>query len=132
MKQFCNINFFHLFQGVEIDDAFVGKLPSSVGSKKALCDIDSYDYNAPTKQNVLCNRRSVRDILIDHPDFSSVEQLAQSNILQILEQSLEENKFATKIRNKDSFDIEMIRDADDEEIENETLRPEFNQIDQTN
>ena len=103
-----------------------------------------WDYNAPTKQNVLCNRRSVRDILIDHPDFSSVEQLAQSNILQILEQSLEENKFATKIRNKDSFDIEKTSttDDDDESIENETLKPEHlsfsitdnvksNEIDQT-
>ena len=86
------------------------------GNKKALCDdVDLYDYNAPTKQNVLCNRKSVKEILRDHPDFVS----------NIVQQEKETNEiFATKIRNKNSFDIEITRD-DSENIENETTRPEY-------
>ena len=76
-----------------------------------------YDYNAPTKQNILCNRKSVRDVLRDHPDFSTGDALiAQEN----------GNILATKIRNKNSFAIEISRENDgDEDTENETLRPAF-------
>ena len=76
-----------------------------------------YDYNAPTKQNILCNRRSVRDVLRDHPDFSTGDTLiAQEN----------GNILATKIRNKNSYAIEISSENDgDEDTENETLRPAF-------
>ena len=108
---------FKFFQDAEFGDAFVGKLASRNINKKALCDIDLYDYNAPTKQNILCNRKSVRDVLRDHPDFSTGDTLiAQEN----------GNILATKIRNKNSFAIEISRENDgDEDTENETLRPAF-------
>ena len=59
-----------------------------------------YDYNAPTKQNILCNRKSVRDVLRDHPDFSTGDALIAQEKGNIL---------ATKIRNKNSFAIEILR-----------------------
>ena len=35
------------------------------------CTGDNHNVLAPTKHNRLCNERSVTDVMLDHPDFSS-------------------------------------------------------------
>ena len=36
------------------------------------CDGETHDRYAPTKQNLICNRRSVMEIIAQHPDFINV------------------------------------------------------------
>lgn len=40
------------------------------GQVTKFCDASSHDRYAPTKQNALCGRRSVMEVINGHPDFT--------------------------------------------------------------
>lgn len=54
-----------------------------------LCEVEQYNRNAPSKQNILCFGKSAKEVMLAHPDF------VPNQI----------KNFTDKIRNLDSFDI---------------------------
>ena len=36
-----------------------------------MCTSATHDTNVPTKHNVLCNGKSINEVMTQHPDFSS-------------------------------------------------------------
>ena len=50
-------------------DARTSLLFSEAHGIDEFCDVSSHDRFAPTKQNNLCQRRSVLQVIKSHPDF---------------------------------------------------------------
>ena len=80
---------------------------------QAFCDVttDVYDRDAPTKQNLLCHRQAVQEVMLNHPDLKdNPEELKQ------------------KIRHVDSFKIleePSEPQASDESFSREFTKPRF-------
>jgi len=54
-----------------VDPEAKTSLMFSTGPRVAkFCDASSHDRYAPTKQNALCARRSVMEVINTHPDFT--------------------------------------------------------------
>lgn len=43
---------------------------STAAQVTKFCDASSHDRYAPTKQNALCGRRSIMEVINTHPDFT--------------------------------------------------------------
>ena len=62
---------------------------------------DHYDRDAPTKQNLLCNRQAALEMMLNHPDLKDNDNAGpvQDGSDQVL---------TKKIRNVESFQIELV------------------------
>ena len=72
---------------------------------QAFCDVtrNVYDRNAPTKQNLLCHRQAVQEVMLNHPDLKvetpdvvveqqKLKQKIHMDSFQILEQDEQDSQ----------------------------------------
>ena len=61
---------------------------------QAFCDVtrNVYDRNAPTKQNLLCHRQAVQEVMLNHPDLK-VEKTPDAVEQQKLKQKIHMDSF---------------------------------------
>ena len=62
---------------------------------------DHYDRDAPTKQNLLCNRQAALEMMLNHPDLKDNDNAGPV-------QDGSDEVLTKKIRNVESFQIELV------------------------
>ena len=65
-----------------------------------MCPVALYDRDVPSKQNVLCDRQAPLEVILTHPD---------------LDKGKPTHNFTDRIRNPESFDIDMTSANEDDE-----------------